>query len=862
MARLSNSPNDVPRPGWRPWIAPLLALAVFAAAFIALHREVQQIHLHDFLAYLRGISREAVLVAFVCTLASYFLLGLFDVAGLLYLGRRLRYWRVALSSFIAYAMSNNLGAAPITGGTVRFRLYTTERLAGIEIATLQGFCSLTNGLGITTLIGASLLAASDQGALALHLRPPGSSLVGLALLTTTAAYVAWGGWGRGNLRLLGWELRPPGLRLVLAQVVLGVLELSIAAAVLWALLPSGMGVGLVGFLGIYALAVAAGVVSHVPGGLGVFESMMLLALSGAPRSELLGALVAYRLIYYLLPLLMAGLAFAALELREQRNRLAHVHSMLSLYVAPIAPYIVGTLVFLAGVLLLVSGALPALDARVATLRRFVPLPILEASHLIGSLSGVGLLVLARALFHRVREAYRLAMLGLIAGMMASLLKGLDYEESAILALILAVLWLGRRAFHRRASLIQDRFTPGWIVTIAGVLATIAWLGFFAYRHVEYTQDLWWTFASTADAPRMLRATLVTAVAAATWLTLNLLQPAQPEPRLPSAADLAIAQPIADISDAALSNAVLAGDKRLLFNATKDAFIMYQIARRSWIALGDPVGRRDSFEELAWQFREHADRHDGRVVFYGARPEYLPLYIGLGLGAVKLGEEGRVPLRDFSLEGGGRAPLRQAHRRAVRDGATFEVLPPDRTATLLPSLRRISDAWLQEKATSEKGFSVGAFHEAYIRQFPLAIVRCDGEPVAFANLWPTKSRAELSIDLMRFGPDAPRSSMDFMFAELMSWGRAQGYGWFNLGMAPLAGLERHALAPSWHRVGNFVFRHGEHFYNFEGLRRYKAKFDPVWEPRYLVSPPGFFVLPRVLMDASVLIAGGVRGLLTK
>ena len=136
------------------------------------------------------------------------------------------------------------------------------------------------------------------------------------------------------------------------------------------------------------------------------------------------------------------------------------------------------------------------------------------------------------------------------------------------------------------------------------------------------------------------------------------------------------------------------------------------------------------------------------------------------------------------------------------------------------------------------------------------MRAAGKPVAFANLWTTATRAELSVDLMRFDPRAPRCAMDYLFSELMLWGQHAGYRWFNLGMAPLSGLESHPLAPAWHRVGNFVFRHGEHFHNFEGLRRYKAKFDPTWEPRYLVARGGI-ALPRVLVDISVLIAGGMK-----
>ena len=149
----------------------------------------------------------------------------------------------------------------------------------------------------------------------------------------------------------------------------------------------------------------------------------------------------------------------------------------------------------------------------------------------------------------------------------------------------------------------------------------------------------------------------------------------------------------------------------------------------------------------------------------------------------------------------------------------------------------------------------------MRQFPVAVVYSQGMPAAFANLWITGTKSELSVDLMRFGPDAPRGAMDYLFIELMLWGQREGYRWFNLGMAPLSGLEAHPLAPAWHRVGNFIFRHGEHFYNFEGLRRYKAKFEPSWEPRYLVARGGI-ALPRVLIDVSVLIAGGMKELFAR
>jgi phosphatidylglycerol lysyltransferase len=399
------------------------------------------------------------------------------------------------------------------------------------------------------------------------------------------------------------------------------------------------------------------------------------------------------------------------------------------------------------------------------------------------------------------------------------------------------------------------------VSIVGVIAATVWVGFFAYRNVEYSSDLWWTFAFNADAPRMLRAALIVGVTAAALLLLNLLRPARPEPVTASADDLAKARGAVERSEQSIANAALMGDKRLLFSDDQNAFVMYQVSGRSWIALGDPVGELRYSEELVWRFRELSDHHAGWTVFYQASRTRLPQYIDLGLAAFKLGEEAHVPLQEFSLDGSARAELRQDHRRAVRDGATFEIVPAERVPRMLPELRKISDAWLSDKATAEKHFSVGAFDPAYLGQFDFALVRRMGVLVAFANLWETRTKRELSVDLMRFGPDAPRSAMDFLFVELMLWGREQGYEWFNLGMAPLAGLEQHPLAPAWHRVGNFVFRYGEHFYNFEGLRRYKTKFRPVWEPRYLVGPGGI-ALPRILLDVSALISGGIKELFAK
>jgi phosphatidylglycerol lysyltransferase len=309
-----------------------------------------------------------------------------------------------------------------------------------------------------------------------------------------------------------------------------------------------------------------------------------------------------------------------------------------------------------------------------------------------------------------------------------------------------------------------------------------------------------------------------------------------------------------------ANLALLGDKNLLFNKDRTACIMFQSSGSSWVAMGDPIGPPELGEALAWDFLEDCDGMAVSAVFYQVTPERLPLYIDLGLNLSKLGEEARVPLETFSLEGAARSDLRQTHRRAGRDGATFEMVARCDVPAILPDLRAVSDAWLAEKNTAEKRFSLGFFEERYIAHFDVGVVRHQGAIVAFANLWRGGSN-ELSVDLMRYSAAAPKGVVDFMLIECMLWGRAQGFRWFNLGMAPLSGLEEHALAPAWHKLGRMVQRYGETFYNFEGLRKFKQKFDPVWRPRYLAAPDGL-AMAGALLDVTALISGGVRNVLRK
>jgi phosphatidylglycerol lysyltransferase len=843
-------------------LAPLLSLLFFTLALWLLHRELRDFRYREVIRFLEELPLGRVLEALGFTFCSYLALTGYDALALRYIGKRVAYWKLALASYVGYAFSNTLGLPLFTGTPLRARLYSGWGLSGIDITRLVLFSYATFWLGFCGLSGIGFLLEPIAVPKLLRLPMVSARPVGLLLIGLIASYIAVAFLRRRPLTFKGLELAVPRPGLALAQIALSAIDWCFAGAVLYSLLPASWNLTFFHFLAVFLFAQVVGLLSHVPGGLGVFETLMVLLLPRElPRSELLAAMVAFRGVYYFLPLLMAALSLAVHEVVRRREQVGRLARAFGGRAPDVVPQVLAVTTFLGGAVLLISGATPAVHSRLSWLDDFLPLPVIEISHFLGSLVGTGLLFLAIGLQRRLDAAYQLALGMLAAGIVFSLAKGLDWEEALILAVMLAALAPCRRHFYRKASLTAETFTPGWIAAIAIVLLGSLWLGFFAYKHVDYSHDLWWHFTLFGNAPRFLRASVGVAALALGLSLWRLLRPAPPEPDVPTEEEISHAAALVADSPRTYAYLVLLGDKEILFNETRSAFVMFGVERRSWVAMGDPVGTDRERTDLVWKFRELVDRHAGWTCFYQVSERNLHMYVDIGLTLVKLGEEARVPLAAFSLEGRNRKKLRHAFRRCQEEGCVLEVIPAEQVRACLPELERISDEWLRSKNTREKGFSLGFFDRDYMTRLPVALVRRGGSIVAFANLWPGGRREELSIDLMRHSLDAPPGVMDYMFVALMLWGAEQGYRWFSLGMAPLAGLEARAVAPLWSRLGALVFRHGEHFYNFQGLRHYKDKFEPVWEPRYLACPGGL-ALPLVLADVAALIGRGLRGVVAK
>jgi phosphatidylglycerol lysyltransferase len=832
-------------------VGPALVLIVLAAALVLLHYELREFHFRNVKASLQAIPTWKLAACLGLTTLNYLILVGYDLIAVRATGHPLLFRRVALASFAGFAMSYNFGA--IFGGTpVRARLYSSWGLSAAEIVQLIVALGTTFWVGVFALAGLMFIfdpfPIPDPIPLPLaDVRP-----IGIVLLIVAAVYLALPLVWKKPVVWRGRQIVIPRFPVLASQLAVSAADLTVAAASLYVILPRSMTLTYPQFLGVYLLAVIAVVFTHVPGGLGILELIILTFAGAQAKEETLAALMAFRVIYYLIPL---GLAFALLLGHEwwlHREEARTLAKRAGVLLGGLTPTVVSLGTMLAGALLLLSSSTPALSERLHILRLWVPRAAVEASHFLASLAGAGLLLLGVGLQRRLDSAWWGAVALASAGIVFSLVKGLDYEEAIALSLVVTALVAARRRFYRKGSILHAAWTSGWIAAVGIAVLCSVWLGIFAHQHHLARDESWWEFEFDSDVSRFQRAQVGVAVLLLGFAMARLLTGRAQLKHTPAdSAGLEQAALIVAGSKRTSANLALLGDKQLLVNDAGTAFIMYGIQGRTWVSMGDPVGPEEEWDELVWEFREECDRYDAWPVFYQVAPERLTLYLDQGYSLLKLGEEARVDVLQFTLEGGGRKGLRSNRNKLQKEGCTFEIVPREEVPALIPVLRAISDAWLGEKKGAEKGFSLGYFDEAYLERSDCALVRRNREPIAFANLWLAAEREEFSPDLMRYRPDGPRGLMDYLFVEMLLWGQAEGYRWFNLGMAPLSGIEARKLSPLWNKVAALLYRHGDPFYGFEGLREYKEKFDPVWTPKYLATRGGL-ALPRILADVTALI----------
>ncbi|MDG0808613.1 bifunctional lysylphosphatidylglycerol flippase/synthetase MprF [Cohnella rhizosphaerae] len=779
-------------------------------------------------------------------------------------------WATFRIAWIANTSNSVIGFAGVAGAALRTYLYRNRGLSVPTITAVIAFLSTITITGISLLAWGGICGLFPIDAvirthrwtlyavwvLALY-------LPGYLLFQRTSFYAKW----------LNRDLPRMNPSTIVASVLVSVAEWALAGAVFWligsTLLPD---LPFLTAMGIFTVAAVAGLVSLAPGGIGGFDLIALFGLQalGYAPEHTAAVLVLFRILYYLFPWLI-GLIMGAFEFAQNRQKAADndeaaLEDSLNgwqrlwefpgqhAWISEFGAWALGKLVFLSGGVLLLSAATPGLLGRLEFAEELLSAPLMRLSHQLSLTIGLMLIVLSWGISRRIKRAYQWTLGLLCAGALFTFTKAFDFEEAIFLLLVALLLYLSRARFYRIGAPIPRERMAVWAATtliIAYVYDIVAagTVPEFVHRLPDNR------YLHLILNPTEHTIAVVTGLGV-TWLLLSLalvLRPNKLTARGVSAEEL---DRVRDFLEGAqgnlLTHMLFAGDKRFFWACDGRVLIPYSIIRNKFVVLGDPLGDASLISSGIQECQRHADLYDLEVVFYQVAPGYLPIYHENGYRFFKLGEEALVNLTTFSLAGKANNNHRNVINRFERDGYRFEVLQPPHDQLTLERLRRISAAWL--KGRREKGFSLGWFETAYLQKAPIAVLLApDGQEVSFATLAPSYDKGRtMSIDLMRHLADTPNGTMDFLFIRLLEWSRDQGYSVFNLGMAPLASVGEARAAMREEKLANRLYEYGGHWYGFKGLRKYKEKFRPTWEPRYLAYPARV-TLPVLLVELILLIA---------
>jgi uncharacterized membrane protein YbhN (UPF0104 family) len=661
---------------WAGRLPAILGVVLLVGAIYVVHREFRQLRLRDIGEALHGIPVRALGISFAWTVLSYFVLTFYDRLGTIYAGHKVAYGRVAFASFCAYALSHNLGFAAVSGAAVRYRLYAHWGLTPIQIAKTVAFCSLTFGLG-GMVLGGWILFVEPRSVPFFGQHLPAAAMYGFGALLW-AIVLGYVTLSRvlGRFRIAGHEIELPGWRMAVVQVLLATVDVAITATIFYQLLPHADRLTWVIFLGVYVASYTAGLAANLPGGIGVFDTAMLLGLEPyLPAPDIVGAIVVFRLYYYVIPLFLAGTLFAGNELllrsgalvrREARVRLPAMRWNEPDFAVTAATGSVA----LCGVLMLCLGVLAPqtdfswLDPDYSDLAS-------QAGQFIPSLIGAGLVIAALALSQRVNLAWGLTILLLIAG--ASFAATQDNRLWVAGVLILTTLLVAplRACFYRHASLLSGPLEPSGALSL--VVLMVCLLGLAATRPQTYilANNAWWAVALSPEVPNSLRLTVSMAVVLGLLALWRLLRPGRvrflPWDRAARERMVALGAIPPGRADG------------LLLGETSRAAIAFRRCGRVLLGIGDPTGAESDRISAIWRLRDLAQQEGLHAAFWRTGPGLLPVYGDLGLTPLPLGPDG-LPLPEAPDE----TPAASAYLVCQAERDLHALLP------LLPELAESQD----------------------------------------------------------------------------------------------------------------------------------------------------------------------------
>lgn len=635
----------------------VVGLLLLAGAVWVVQEKFGNLRLHEIEAAIDALPRRGVVLAGLWTILAYVILTFYDLLATRYVGHPVSYPRVAFAACCAYTFAHNLGFAAVSGAATRYRLYAQWGLTPLQIAGVVAFCSLTFGLGAMVLGGFVLFTEPYDIPVFKDLPVWMAHALGVVLWLIVLGYISLSRFWRRPIRAFGGELRLPSFRLATAQVALAAVDLGVTALIFWTLLPDAPGLTYWKFVGVYLLAYSAGLAAHLPGGIGVFDTGIAVGLSpwlDAPT--IFAAIVVFRVWYYLLPMAIAGVAFAAHEVALRGRGIRRLAVSADPFVVPI----LSGFAAIAGALLMFEGARGGRDNLMGPWT-------LQLSKLAASVVGASLLVLAWGLLRRVTLAWYGVLALLLAGAGLAVIKGIAWGVPAGLVAIAALMLPFRTSFYRDTRLRREPFSLETLLPMLGVVACSIGIALFSHRNLAARGEAWWTAPFRADAPLALQAGIGIAAALLLVALYRLLRPVRVNAETyDGAARQRLAALGADVPPASGDGVVWGEDGT--------AGLPYLRLPNVLLGVGDPIGVDEDRVSAVWRFRDLCEQQGLDPAIWRAGSDLLPVYADIGLVAFALGPDGQ-PLP----ESADRTP--EAH--------SYLVCRPERDLTkLLPLLPQL------------------------------------------------------------------------------------------------------------------------------------------------------------------------------
>lgn len=582
---------------------------------------------------------------------------------------------------------------------------------------------------------------------------------------------------------------------------------------------------------IYVTSCAIGILSMIPGGLGTFDLTFIMGLSkfGVPQEQALLALVLYRVSYYIVPVLI-GIVLAIHEGKTVIDK--KYNNIFSSILSQISYNISAILIFLSGIMILLFRALPEMRATFRGIYKLIE-PSSNISITTEIIMGFLLIAISRMLAYKAKDIFTIVMI-LLAIALGSSFIDKSMGQIIFLIFVIAFLWLSKKNFYR------ESFCFSWERILQDTVFLFGFLLFYliiyfprfpmkAKRLSAYVAELLEYNYNYLLLSSLLGFLLSIGFIAIVYLIAKSKK--YPFERFKDNKE-AIDNILENYKGSPLTHLMYLEDKYVFLNKEKNVLIQYQKYADKLIALGNPIGEKHDFISAIEEFYQLADKYGYTPIFYQVDIEMIPTLHEYGYQFMKLGEEGIVDLTNFSIAGKKTRGLRAGYNKIAKAGYTFEVVNPKFSKELIEELKEISDEWLNGK--SEKGFSMGFFDEDYLNLDTLFIVRDENSKIkCFANMMPMyDNKRSLSIDLMRYSNDSLVGIMDFMFLNIIEYGKANGYKNFNIGMAPLSNVGTSKFSFVSERIAAQLSVYGQNFYSFVGIRNFKEKYTKQWIPKYL------------------------------